>query len=118
MKTIKRLISSIIFYPLFVLWFIPRQKYLSWKKAEFEYVYGPSPEDPNLSVLLEKKKRSSEARKAAADMFFNTEIQVALAGHRRATSKRERRAVYNEHLKTIKTSQEDEIFKQLGIKDE
>ena len=118
MKTFKRLLSSLIFYPMLVLWFIPRQKYIAWKKAEFEYVYGPNPEDPNLVILLEKKKRPYATRKAAADMFFNTELQVALAGHRRASSKKERKAVYNEHLKAIKNSQEDEIFKELGIKDE
>lgn len=119
MKTVKRLLSAFIFYPLLVLWFIPRQKYLAWKKAEFEYLTGPNPEDPETMIFTGKRKRSPEERKALAKLFFDTEFQIAMAGRGRINSKRQRSAVYAEHLKSITTeSQEDEIFKGLGIKDE
>lgn len=116
MNTVKRLLSALVFYPILVLWFIPRQKYLSWKKAEFEYIYNPDPENPG-EQIVEKKKRSSEERKALAKMFFDTEFQIALAGRNRS-SKKERKAVYQEHLKAITSiSQEDKLFKDLGIED-
>lgn len=119
MKTFKRFLSALWFYPVFYLWFIPRQKYVAWKKSEFEYIYGPNPEDPNETVLLEKKKRSKEARQEMYNLLYTTEIQVALAGRRRLTSKKERNSVYQEHLKAIKNeSQEDKIFGDLGIKDD
>lgn len=114
MKTIKRFLSALIFYPVFVLWFIPRQKYIAYKKAEFEFVYGPDSGDPNENGSCVKRKRSKEERKAFAKMLYDTEIQVALAGFRRSTSKRERKAVYQEHLKAIKNAldeKDEDLFK-------
>lgn len=103
---------------MLVLWFIPRELYSAHKKAEFEYIYGPDPENPNFQILLEKRKRTPVQRNEAAKLLFNMQLQIAMASRKRLSSKRERRAVYEEHLTAITSmSQEDKVFKDLGIND-
>lgn len=116
MKTFKRVLTAFVFYPILVFWFIPRQWFRAHKYAEYEMIYTDKSDEFG-NQIVEKRKRSKMERKTTAKFMFNLELQVAMASRRRLSSKKERVAVYQEHIKSITTSEEDNLFKELGIKD-
>jgi hypothetical protein len=100
MSPLKRFLTAFIFYPLLILWFIPKEYYRAIRKAY--RVYGEK---------LSFKEKLEEAK-----TFFKQELQVAL-------SSRSRKAIdysyLDQELKAIKArANADEkllIDKELGV---
>ncbi len=66
MSPIRRFLTSFIFYPLFILWFIPKEAIRAYRKAS----------RMNISLSIPEKIEQ-------AKLFFKQEVKVALASRSR-----------------------------------
>lgn len=66
MSPLRRFLTAFIFWPLFILWFIPKEAYRAYRKAN------------RMQVALSHKERLDQAK-----LFFKQEIKVALASRTR-----------------------------------
>jgi len=66
MSPLRRFLTAFIFWPLFILWFIPKEAIRAYRKAN------------RMNIALSHKERLDQAK-----FFFNQEVKVALASRSR-----------------------------------
>lgn len=116
---ILRFITIFTFYPMLVLWFIPREAYRAFKKAKKDYYHPIETKDESGNVVVTFPDRSFNERIQQAKTLLKYEIRVALSGRRRKPiSLEERQALDRQFISEMKNDpMQEEIFQQLGVSD-